>query len=231
MPSTRLPWEITLAGTGGGSCLLMEPHGVSSRPVNLTLQGESVSSSVSAAGFLDKDGAMPTQRYAFEFVTESREETAFLRDYFDARAGKAIPFWFPTWAKELNVSAYFDLLDLFGHTWLVSEGYAETMFPLGAAYRRVVYTYGNAWSAARISSATLNSPTPGIEEIINTDGSGPGVGGLGARPYTEARGFITLSLRFGRFDTDVWSMQPDGDGCGRITLPIIELPDEAIEGV
>jgi len=234
MPSTRLPWEITLVVPFGSpsSCLLMEPHGVSSRPVSAELQGEEVAST-SGAGFLDKDGARPAMRYQFEFATESREETAFLRDYFDAKAGRATPFWFPTWVKEVTVSNYFNPGDLFGHIWFVSEGYAEKVYPLGAAYRRLLYTYGNEWNAARISGVALNSPTPGIEEIVNTDGTvstnWTSIVGAVGRPYTEARGFTTLALRFGRFDTDLLTLEPHGDGCGTVTLPIIEMPDEAVE--
>lgn len=229
MPSTGLPWEITLAGIGGGSCLLMEPHGVSSRPARLSLQGEDVSAPISSAGFLDRDGAMPAQRFEFQYVTETRDATAFLRDYFDARRGMAEPFWFPMWQKELNVADYYDTGDLFGHIWLRSEGYAETIWPLGPAYRRVVMTYGNDWLASRVSQVALNAPEPGLEELVRAESNGP-LSAFEFRPHTERRGFYFLSLRFGRFDSDMLTMDSLGDGRAVITLPIVELPDEAIEG-
>jgi hypothetical protein len=218
-----IPWEIALAGTGGGSCLLMEPHGFDSRPAVLTLQGEEVSGP-SGAGFLDKDGAGGATQYEFRYVTESRPATAFLRNYFDARMGRKEPFWFAAWDRQFeiaNVGGGFA-----GDVWVNAEGYATTLFPLGAAYRRFVLLSGANYADCRVIGVTLGTPTVATDKLTLSSG---GVLAGAVAPYTEASGVNAIPLRFGRFDSDNWSMQATGDGCADITLTILELPAEATE--
>jgi hypothetical protein len=221
-----LPFEISLVGTGGGSCLLMEPHGVSSRPAVHSLQGEAVATP-SAAGFLDKDGALGATRFEFQYVTESRAETAFLREYFDARRGRWGGFWFPTWTRELDLADYHAAVT--DAVWIVSQGYADKVYPLGPAYRRVVFALGDNYEHGRIHNVALNDPAPGMERLDLDQTGGTGFGSLGSVPWTERTGVVLLSLRYGRFDTDALSIEPTGDGCANITLPIVEVPDEATE--
>lgn len=224
-----LPVSITLAGTGGGPCLLMEPNSVSSRPLGLTLQGEQVDGP-SGAGFLDKDGAKPATRYEFEFTCKTRETLRTLRDFFDARQGMATPFWFPAWSDDVEVAPYHDGVSV--AAWIVGRGYAGSIFPLGAQYRRFLFVYGNQYESYRVTAVTTNTPTAGTDKLsmTATESSFGGTGVIAqTKPFTRAKGVTMYPLRWGRFDSDAFVPTRTTGGGGIVRLPIIELPDEATE--
>jgi hypothetical protein len=216
-----IPFSITLAAA---PCLLMEPNGVDSRPDQLLVQGQAIAAQASGAGLLDKDSRLPSNRHEYEFVCVDRVELKALQDFFDARQGRAQPFWFPTRETEHDLAPTYTGGSF---VWLkASSGFGSVLFPLGNAYRRLLSLRGDVYAAYLATAITPNDPGgSGFEKVAisNTNGDFSSV----ATPWAESNGVQLFSLRYGRFDTDTFSVEYAGsDGGGVVTLAMVELPDE-----
>jgi hypothetical protein len=222
-----LPFEVT--GAGGRPALLMEPHGVDSHPNALAMRGTELVVP-SGARIINTDPAAAIDRYEFEFRARDRDEVAFLEAFFDARRGKHEGFWLPTtqWEFDLygfnqpNFGSYFLNVQ---HT-----DYAENVFPLGPAFRRIAITRGDTWSLFTIDAATPHSPSAGFDllHMTNDNHSGPDVPGYAVSvnvPRNDS--YRTLWLRYVRFDQDELVAEVmNGEGACRIQLAMVELPRE-----
>lgn len=223
-----LPWEIT--GVGGRPILVMEPHGVDSHPNALAMRGTELVVP-SGARIIDTDPAPPTARHEFEFIAKNREEVAFLEDFFDARRGKHEAFWFPSSQWEFDVYGY-DMPNFNSYRlWIGRTGYAESIYPLGPAYRQILLTSGDRWHVHTFDAVTPEV-APGVDELHMT---GP-LGGNSTPDITGVTGplaqrddrYRPLWLRYGRFDQDELVAELlNGEGACRIALAMVELPGEA----
>lgn len=203
---------------------LLEPNGVDSRLCGMIVQGDRVDIP-SGAGILDKQPALPINRYQFEFVCPTRAARKALEQFFDARMGRHGPFWFPTWERNFKLAAPYSGTHL---VYIESNGYQD-LFALGPAFRRLIVFYGDHYQTYEVQSVTLDTPTPGVTELLVVEFDS-NAGALPPHPWTESAGVYVTALRYGRFDDDALSFTTSFIGGGGIcTIPIIELPDEAID--
>jgi hypothetical protein len=214
---------------GAGTVLLLMPDAVNDRPVHLDLHGETVVTPISGVRYVSKDGSKPSGLWTFEFFERDRATLQFLKDFYDtqrAMAGKynssdgtSQGFWFPTWQWEQEI------VDSNGANFVdfVRRGYADTVFALGAQFRRFVVAKQGNYSSFKATSASV---VAGVDHVLfslnTTSGTQP------PTPWTRAGGGRPLWLRYGRFDSDDFAYShEDGGDAFRVTVMIRELPDEA----
>lgn len=229
-----LPWSIEIetifiTGGVGGTCLLMEPHGSSSRPQPL-LQRGGVVEAPNGARVTDKTPATAQARHEFEFICENPAQRAFLVDFFETHRGMAAPFWFPTWQWEFDVCGY--SLELFtGSLWVkrwLDKSYADDFFAASRGFRKLIMLYDDQYKVHTVASVTA-SDSPGVDVLhIENNGTGLAIAEMGDGPNQHNERWRPLWLRWGRFDQDELDEEALNlaDGICRIRLAMLELPDE-----
>lgn len=225
-----LPAAVTLnafgSGPNGKQLLLMEPHSVISKPQSLLMRGARVEG-LSGAGYAETAPVLPNARWEFQYVCATRAEYAALRDFFDDQMGRYGGFFFPTWQWELMVGPY--VPPGTGISVPASAGYADLWFPLGNAYRFLAMLYRDAASIYRVTGVGGGSPPVGYDTLTFGASQHVNGGNSATAPWLESTGVRPLWLRYGRFDTDDFEPENDvnGEGAAIVTLPIVELPEEA----
>lgn len=202
---------------------LLEPNGVSSRPALQLQQGARVDTP-SGAGFLDKDPSLPANRYTFEFACETRAERKALERFYDQQRGRELPFWFPTWERNARLVAPGTGTHML---YIANNGY-DALYALGPGFRRWLLLYGDMWTTREVIEAPfVNDPSPGITRLHVAETGEILSGFTPPSPAVESLGVILTALRWGRFDDDAAVVTDWPNGGGLVTLPILELNDEA----
>lgn len=89
----------------------------------------------------------------FSWLTFDRTEAKALRDFIDARAGRAVPFWVPAWEEDLTLTADHASTDTIV---VLSAGYTTQMFPPGNMRRHLAIRVAGAFYYRKVLSAVDN---------------------------------------------------------------------------
>jgi hypothetical protein len=90
----------------------------------------------SVTGIRSAEAADPSaaEVRGFAWLTFTRTEAKALRDFIDARAGRAVPFWVPAWEEDFTLTADHAPTDTLT---VLQMGYTEQMFPAGNVRRHL----------------------------------------------------------------------------------------------
>lgn len=81
---------------------------------------------------------MPNPKRSFTWSCFSRAEVHTLLDFLDQRKGMAIPFWTPSWQRDLQLA----VAAVGGNSFFIVQGaigYRLNMFPLGGSRRHIMF--------------------------------------------------------------------------------------------
>lgn len=91
----------------------------------------------SITGIRTAEAADPSAASVREFawITFDRTEAKALRDFIDARQGRAVPFWVPAWEEDFTIVGDFFAANTI--LTFVSMGYTAQVFPAGNVRRHI----------------------------------------------------------------------------------------------
>lgn len=165
--------------------------------------------------WLDAHEVAPRYRRTLRFWATDAASLADLIGWLDRCRGRAVPFWLPSWDRDLTLGLAYETAH--GATLQVRGcGYTARVFPAGPSRRHVAICMPSGIIChRRVVSAEELEPGAG-NEIIDLNAALPE-----ALPLGAAISF----LRYCRLDTDeariVFTRR-----LGACELPIVELPEE-----
>lgn len=164
----------------------------------------------------DAQSGAPAPARPFLWTCLSRAAVAGLRAFLDARKGRCVPFWVPTYQQDLTLAA--DLGSGASSATIRWVGYALHLFPPGGARRHLaLYEPGAALVYRRVTAAT--DPGTGLTESLALDSPAP-------RLFPAATTVVSF-LRLCRLDDDDVRIEWSGRGFAQAELRIRDLPAEA----
>jgi len=160
------------------------------------------------------DAAGWTRTLAFQLSGQARIEA--MRAFLDARKGRAVPFWLPTWDEDLTLAGTCSAGSGFVYVCCpVDVGYDTLVYPLGPHRRHVqLWTHGAAPAYHKLTA--LGDWADDVREIDLT-------------PNLTATATIATRvsyLRYVRLDTDAPVIARRGPGYASCELPVREIPLE-----
>ncbi len=159
--------------------------------------------------------AAPTRPFIWTAI--GRDEIASMRTFLDARRGRAVPFWFPTFQWDL--SFYGDALE------------GQTIIPIRWA-RYVQQMWGT--TGGRRHVAVWTPPLPSMDYYRISEATDPGdyqeesitIDPAATRDYPEA-GTVISFLRFCRLEEDVAEIRYLSSDVAEAKIHVREIPMEA----
>jgi hypothetical protein len=224
--------------------LSMEPDAVDSQAAERVVRGARSAASMSGAAVTETDPAPPVLRRTYSYHCTSRADVGALRGFYRARAARREAFWFIDWQTDLKIDPYWAFV--FGQFWLwtkppalsdpaeTARSYTLSLWPLGRFYRTLAITRGLAWAIWNVGAVEQDNPVgSGLErlrlDLIDQSSfhGGPTLPLASSdAPYTLARGYRPLWLRYGRFDADTLPMEFHASDEAIAELTILDLPLE-----
>ena len=83
----------------------------------------------------DKAG-VPMVQWQLSLIGTTKDEVKQIRDWFDARKGAAVPFWLPTYQRDLQATLPLETLPNF--ITVANVGYTRFVWSMGNARRNIV---------------------------------------------------------------------------------------------
>lgn len=165
----------------------------------------------------DSHAAAPNPVRPALLVAFSRTQAATYRTFLDARKGKAVPFWLPSYQQDMTLAA--DLSSGSAAPTIKRFGYGTLMFPAGGSRRHLAFLLpGTAFDFRKVTGAV--DPGSGATESITLSG---GV----SRTYPAATS-IVMFLTLCRLEQDEYEIQwYGGQGVAKFPLQLREIPNEA----
>ena len=162
--------------------------------------------------------ASPAAIRPFTWTAFGRAEIAEMREFLEARKGRAVPFWLPSYQWDLTLAE--DLLTLAEGVTIEWVRYTQQMFGTTGARRHLaIWTHGIPGAMDYYRIAGADDPGTGVTESLTID---PGA----VADYDAATGVLSF-LKFGRLDTDrVTIAYPDTEHAEAV-ISFQELPREA----
>jgi hypothetical protein len=150
--------------------------------------------------------------HGFRWLTFGRAEAKALRDFIDARRGRAVPCWFPSWEEDLTLATdhAIDATTLV----ILSMGYADNMFPATNVRRHIAIRVLGIWYYRKVTAAIDNlngTETLTLEEKVPV-----------AMPQATT---MICFLRFARLDEDMIEIEWTGQ-FAEAQLRLRDLPTE-----
>lgn len=164
----------------------------------------------------DELEAAPATVRPFVWTAINRAEANHMRSFIDARKGRAVPFWLPSWQQDLTLASD-ALLDqtILEINWI---RYSSLMFPDVAARRHLaIMALGEDPSYHWIDEAT--DPGDEIVESITID--------PGAPRALPAASTILSFLRYCRLEEDEVSWVWESSQVCHALIKVREIPKEA----
>jgi len=126
----------------------------------------------------------------FAWLTYTRAEAKVLREFIDARAGRAVPCWVPAWEEDMTLTA--DVAPGGLALTVLEMGYAVRVFPVGNGRRHLANRIpGGAFYFRKVTGAADNGN--GTETVTIEEGV----------PVTIPTNALIGFLHFARLDDDV----------------------------
>lgn len=158
------------------------------------------------------ESAGPVRTRTFQWTALARTEVAALLAWLDARKGRVVPFWAPTWQQDLAPLAPFA-----GATITVPDvGYLETLFPFNARRHLALIRAGGAVTVRGVTACAKGA---GGTEVL-TLASAPGFTFV---PQTMLLSFLVLY----RLEADTATVEWVSPEAADVSLGFVELPREA----
>ena len=110
----------------------------------------------------DDHAGVPGIDFPFSWFCPDRSEVAKLRAFIDARAGRAVPFWVPSYCRDMEL--FSDVLNNSSSFLIKSHGYARYQFPQFARRYLAVFSATGAFTISHVTNASDNGD--GTESII-----------------------------------------------------------------
>ena len=216
----------TISTFNGRPFLLMEPHSPDSRPLPRSL-ANTVADVVSGARTLETTSETPGGVHQLDFVCETRADDRALEDFFDACLGSREGFWVPTWQWEFEIVDHDESDPHIAWIWIHPSNYSD-VWALGDAYRYLLLLVGNTYAIKKvIGPITEDHPTGTGWERLQVSNLSDGPGWSNAPPFTEAKGYRPLWMRYVRLADDEIVTQELGEESSLITVRVLELPKES----
>lgn len=153
------------------------------------------------------------QRRTILWKCLSRPDVTALRAFLDARKGRLVPFWLPSFARDLVPLSTFSIgAVLMTVGW---RGYTAMMFPVGPQRRHIRVMAQNY--SAFYTKITAAAETPPTSEDITT---------LDTFPVQVTPSSVVSIMRLCRLDADEVEMSFDGQDVVEARIPVVELPFE-----
>jgi len=156
--------------------------------------------------------AAPPQQRSYLWTCQDRAAIASLKAWLLRRKGRLIPFWVPTWRRDVVLHAGVSSTD----TAIVIEAmnYTEMMFPSKARRHLAFWAPSGALICRAVTAASNNGST----ETLSLSSS------LGTSfPKEGLVSFLALS----RLDSDDVEITYHTDAVAEARLAFVELPQEA----
>lgn len=164
----------------------------------------------------DTQALAPSPVRPFLWTCLSRADVAVLRAFLDARAGRCVPFWVPSYQQDLTLAA--DLPSAGSSATVRWVGYALHMFPPGGGRRHVaLYEPGTSLTFRKVTAAT--DPGDGLTESLALSSPAP-------RLFPAASTIVSF-LKLCRLEEDDVRIEWAGRGYAQAALRLRELPLEA----
>lgn len=164
----------------------------------------------------DELAAVGNPSKPFAWPCFSRAKVAELRAFLDARRGRVVPCWVPSWQQDLTLAA--DAANGATSLTLRWAGYARHLYPLGGARRHLaLWSPGQPLMLRKVNSAT--DPGDLVTESVGlasaTDRACP------------AAGTLVMFLRLVRLDEDLARIRWLSRDVAEAELVFRDLPQEA----
>lgn len=166
-------------------------------------------------GIRAADATFPAPAIARDmtWVAFTRAEVKALRAFIDARKGRAVPFWMPSWDDDMTLTAPVSAgVNVFT---VQSMGYAANVFPAGPAHRYIYLLDGTTARFGKVTGAVDNGD--GTETITLLNNLTADIS-----PATTQISFLRLC----RLDSDDVDIEWITGGIATARLSIVELPAE-----
>lgn len=174
--------------------------------------GDLVGSEVGRKVFDDFIGyAVPVR--SFSWLADGRTEVAALQAFLDARKGRIVPFWTPTYCGE--VPLYEDKLAAASSLRVPFFGYTRFLFPQPWRRYLAIVPPGGAYFVRKVSTATDNGD--GTETLTLTAALGVDV----------PKGWLVSYLTFCRLEADRTKIRWHGPFKAETIIDFRERPNEA----
>jgi hypothetical protein len=175
-------------------------------------QGESTGSAVGRS-FWDDHVGQPLPSRSFEWYAPGRTKIAQLRTFLDARMGRVVPFWAPTYTGDLVLAA----AALSGQSAIRvhATGYRPYLFPLPSR-KHLALLDGNGTVQRR--KVTLAIDNGDGTDVLSLDAALT----ADVAPATTLVCFLTLC----RLGEDLVPIRWPKPGHAEATLPLVEVPRE-----
>lgn len=153
----------------------------------------------------------------FTWTAIGRQEMSAMRAFLDARKGRAVPFWLPSYQWDLALAEDVPQNQSSMSIWWVR--YKQQMWGTTAARRHLaIWTLGDGtMDYARIVGAT--DPANYVTETVTTDP-------VAVREYSRARTVLSF-LKFCRLEDDHVEISYPSSQVAEATIRVRELPLEA----
>lgn len=165
--------------------------------------------------------ATPAAGRSFKWTAIGRDEITEMRDFLEARKGRAVPFWFPTFQWDLTLEE--DVVATQASVTVTWIRYTQQMFGTTGARRHVAFWTlgdGGTMDCYRIHAAT--DPGTELTETITIDPTA-------ASDYPAASTVVSF-LRLCRLDQDRVKISYPSVNVAEAEILVQELPLEAPTG-
>jgi hypothetical protein len=165
----------------------------------------------------DEQAPAPAPSRPFTWTAIGRDEISAMRAFLDARRGRAIPFWLPSFQWDLALAEDVSQNQSSATIWWVR--YKQQMWGATAARRHLaIWSLGDGtMDYCKITSAT--DPANYLTETLTLDPVAQG-------EYTRAKTVLSF-LKFCRLDEDRIEVSYPSPQVAEATIRVRELPLEA----
>jgi len=164
----------------------------------------------------DEHSPAPAPVRPFTWTAFGRAEIAELFDFLDARKGRAVPFWLPSYQKDLSLSA--DVLQNDSNVTLAWVRYTQQMFPNTAGRRHLAFWEPNVpMTFHKVVDA--DDPSDGLTETLT-------ITPVALRLYPASTTILSF-LKLCRLEEDLVRMHWPTVQVVEATIMVRELPKEA----
>jgi hypothetical protein len=165
----------------------------------------------------DEQAPAPAPSRPFTWTAIGRDEISAMRAFLDARQGRAIPFWLPSFQWDLALAEDVSQNQSSATIWWVR--YKQQMWGTTAARRHLaIWSLGDGtMDYCKITSAT--DPANYLTETLTLDPVAQG-------EYTSAKTVLSF-LKFCRLDEDRIEVSYPSPQVAEATIRVRELPLEA----
>lgn len=118
---------------------------------------------------VDDRAGVAIPRHTFAWFARGKSEIAVLKSFIAARKGRAIPFWVPTYCRDLVLSRAITAGD--GTIYVSNNGYTRYQYPYTSRQRIAIFSADGSFIVRKITTAIEISTT---EESLILDSNIPG---------------------------------------------------------